>query len=126
MVNLTQTQIEALMDEKGNPKKCLDCGGTASFKLVNGEYHGSVEFCQSCQKTGQATIEIEKEWVECPYCQGGMLVTLPDKKCRYCNGKGVIPKYKVGDVILTYIAKQMVKFKIISETKDKKRLIMVR
>lgn len=26
--------------------------------------------------------------VECEYCQGGELITSPDKVCRYCNGTG--------------------------------------
>jgi len=26
---------------------------------------------------------------ECPYCQGGELLTTPDKVCRYCNGLGI-------------------------------------
>ena len=29
---------------------------------------GEKVYCVTCQGTGQATIEIEKEWVECPEC----------------------------------------------------------
>ena len=66
------------------------------------------ESCE-CQGTGQASIEIEKEWRECDcYCHTkhsperkgkhfGMVSG--DFDCPDCNGNGKIPKYKVGQEI---------------------------
>ena len=60
--------------------------------------------CPFCQGTGQATIEIEKEWIECPNCVKGVIKKYQSpaygKKCLLCDGKGKIPKYKVGQIII--------------------------
>ncbi|MEK6884241.1 MAG: hypothetical protein AABY22_31715, partial [Nanoarchaeota archaeon] len=50
--------------------------------------------------------------------------------CPKCDGKGKIPKYKVGDEINGYyhfnsgIGRIIIKLKIISETEDKWRVIL--
>ena len=96
---------------------------------------------------GQATIEIEKEWVECPVCDGsGKGVRYKARSginmqiaCQSCNSKGKIPKYKVGREIYYCLvcngvvdkwhyekSGEKLKLKIISETEDKQRLIMLK
>ena len=137
MVILTQQQIKTLTGEK-----CPECMGIDEF--VRPYIH-----CKSCNGTGLPTIEIEKEWVECKICngQGGWYMGNEEtgegdcQDCQDCKGKGEIPKYKVGDIIYIhkptgkeviglkpteYYEDEIVKLKIISETKDKQKIQVVR
>ena len=87
-MNITQNQIKAL---KG---KCPECRVKDRVICI-------------CQCTGQATTEIEKEWVECPKCNGSgeyrERVMGVDSDCVYqcnkCNGNGKIQKYNVGQTL---------------------------
>ena len=134
-MNLTQNQIETL---KG---KCPECNGDGyHFEVINGARVTNNLDCPRCQGTGQATIEIEKEYIDCIGCLGvGYFKTHNGVvDCRGCNGKGKIQKYKVGEeiyydpyfkVILTKYQFEdldkiddLIKLKIISETKDKWRV----
>lgn len=83
----------------------------------------------------KAIIEIDKEWVECPKWNASH--ELPFFDCFVCKGKGKISKYKVGDVIQSSniivpndtkftFDRIPIKLKIISETEDKYKVIMVR
>ena len=133
---LSNEQIELL---KG---KCPECEGHDMT------IDGYPQFCLICQDTGKVTIEIEKDWVECPnincsvHFKGFPNIAL----CKVCHGKGKIPKYKVGeDIHLMYCGEcgnideshtaycvtharslhGMHKLKIISETRNKWRVMLV-
>ena len=111
---ITKNKIEALMDEKGNPKKCPECFGTRKTPARRMD-------CRKCKGTGQATIEIKKEWV------GWSPFAIKQKET---------PKHNVGDEIwvdtkckpYTHLGKceHKIKLKIISETEITQRLMMVR
>ena len=90
MVNITQTQIEALIDEKGNARKCPKCIGI-TFVVVMGEK----VYCKTCQGTGKSTITIPKEWVE---DLGSRLNEKNPEMSKVWIKK--IPKYKVGQEII--------------------------
>ncbi|MEK6881376.1 MAG: hypothetical protein AABY22_17265 [Nanoarchaeota archaeon] len=112
-----------MIDEKGNTRKCPECKIKDRVLCI-------------CQGTGKATISIPKEWVECPNIPAELSYHI---NCRICNGKGKIPKYKVGDEIEEFICQHLVsedagleyqhycqdsiKLKIISETEDKWRVV---
>mgnify|MGYP001563461370 CR=1 FL=1 len=111
---------------------------------LKGKCYTSIDhspFC-ICKGTEQATIVIKKEWVECPNCK-----LQPSKdyneqllKCKFCNGKTKIPKYKVGQeiainqftgiIVPTKFVKaeeqiwKLIKLKIISETKTHWRVYL--
>ena len=129
----TKQQIEAL---KGKCPECKGAGGEVGKPMEEG-------MCLLCQGTGNATITIPKEWVECPKCKnlenGGY----------YCNdcykNTGKIQKYKVGDEIniaihSSFCSKYIggiidlgckpscktIKLKIISETETTQQLIIKR
>ena len=91
----TKQQIEAL---KG---KCPKCRGFSRFTLKGYPRKNGQLKCDLCQGTSRATIEIEKEWVECFYCNGeGKPKQFQlELKCHKCNGKGKVQKYQVGDEI---------------------------
>ena len=134
-MNLTNQQIEAL---KG---KCPACeNGRFLPNTIN-------SVCLVCQGTGQETINIEKEWVECCDCH----LYRDDNShfpSKHFGNKGQIPKYKVGDEIEvcedcfcvwiknknttekcslgSCICHNFIKLKIISETEDKQKIQMVR
>ena len=107
-MNLTKTQIKAL---KGECPKCFGTKKTPARRMD----------CRECKGTGQSSIEIKKEWVECELCLRG------------------IPKYKVGEIIdkvvdcdCTNWKKELgkkhgkyISLKIISETEDKWRVTLV-
>ena len=135
-MNLTQNQIEAL---KG---KCPECsGGIIYDPEINGE-----EPCVFCQETGQATIEIEKEWTRCPNCKGDYVLSYTlDEEGRktdpiFCDcNKGKIQKYKVGEEIMETIevtevscheetditiSRRTIRLKILSETEDEWRVCL--
>ena len=143
-MNITKPQIEELIDEKGNPRKCLECGGTLFKKIAGISYP-----CDVCFHTGKATIEIDKELniCKCGCHSEDNAMRLID--CLHLSCKGKISKYKVGyayeihlvcGAIVEYfpqlgikclncnrwikrIKEQLLEIKIISETKQK--LIMV-
>ena len=154
-MNLTQNQIEALMDEKGNPKKCPECYGNGAIDLLRDFENKKKIKCLICQGTGQSSIEIEKEWVECTeLCDcghridrhklGGCQVVHregdDDVDCDCETTFGKIQKYNVGQEIIPELCgnRQLSKtgfcmdcgehhkLKIISETEIMQRLIMVR
>ena len=122
---ITQKQIKALIDEKGNPRKCPECD--------NGSIQG-VD-CHICEGTDKATMEIKKEWVECPNIVAELSYHI---KCNTCKGKGEIQKYQVNEEIeiCGICGKQNqehsrfydnhnfkgLKFKIISETENEQRV----
>mgnify|MGYP001591177554 CR=1 FL=1 len=95
-MNLTQNQIEAL---KG---KCPECD--------NGSIQGLD--CPLCQGSGKATTLIEKEWVECPSCEGHGYYYFNSNNpknyhnCRNCGGtpknigKSKLLKHNIGDEIV--------------------------
>ena len=137
-MNPTKQQPEAL---KG---KCPECRGVGWLYFP---YKGCGEDikpdCLLCQGTGQATIEIKKEWVECNGCSGTGNkpwshiiykdnVKLPTHS--KCSGKGRIQKYKVGEEIwvdtecepYTHLGKceHKVKLKIIGETETEWRVCL--
>lgn len=144
-MQLTKQQIEALKGKCScicHTYPAQDKGKHVEFS--RGRLSGSVD-CPRCVGTGQATIEIEKEWVECLNCKGlGVLERIQgsERKCIDCKGKGKIPKFKVGDGIdICEICGRLnqkhsrfyddhnfksVKLKIISETEDKWIAIEVR
>ena len=119
-MNLTQNQIEAL---KGECPKCFGTKKTPARRMD----------CRECKGTGQSSIEIKKEWVECELCLRE------------------IPKYKVGYIyeihslcgnIVEYFSQlgtkclkcnnwidrnkeRLIKIKIISETETKQYVQMV-
>ena len=115
-MQITQNQVKALIDEKGNARKCPECRIKDRVICV-------------CQGTGKATIKIEKEWIECDclcHIKG---------KIAYCNcapefcKDGKIPKYKVNEEIKlpfkirsidtgNIIGNKIIKLKIISETEN--------
>ena len=68
--------------------------------------------CGTCDNSGKATIEIDKEWVECPNTMHNMGL---DLKCINCLGRtktpNKIPKYKIGDDI-EIIEDEIVTFKL--------------
>ncbi len=143
---ITQTQIKTL---KGN---CPECNHdrTGFFNEWDRVIKKTSfpELC-ICKGTGQATIEIEKEWVECDAVDADKIkqnyhTTIRDKHWKHCkcNGKGKISKYKVGEEIEEFVCHHLIpedagleyqhycedkiKLEIITETEDKQRLIMVR
>ena len=95
-MEITQEQIKILTGEK-----CPECKGYSDYRYL------VVKDCKSCKGTGLPTIEIEKEWVECKICsgQGGWYIGNEEtgegngESCQDCDGKGKIPKYKVGEEI---------------------------
>lgn len=130
-MQLTEQQIEALQG------KCPECNHNR-IGFFN-EWDRTIkktsfpELC-ICKGTGQATIEIKKEWVESCDCSlyrdDGL--HFPSK---HFYGKGRIQKYNVGDVIeeLDSIWNDeepekslvgIVKLKIISETEDKWMVVL--
>ena len=137
-MQINQKQINSLIDENGNPKKCPECFGTRKTPARRMD-------CRKCKGTGQATIEIKKEWVECLGCNGKQKIPinlsqegymLDDElvDCPNCRGKGKIQKYKVEQEIklekdgnphnpLNYV---LIKLKIISETETMQRVVVVR
>ena len=127
-MQINQKQINSLIDENGNPKKCPECFGTRKTPARRMD-------CRKCKGTGQATIEIEKEWVE----REVLGVETQEGKFPY-RTKIKIQKDNVGDEIIPklcgnrQLSKQgycmdcskFHKLKIISETETTQRLIMVR
>ena len=125
-MEITQEQLKTLTGEK-----CPECDGEGNYT------------CPICEGNLYSTIEIEKEWVECP--THSRVPTLFTHK--RCNGKGEIQKYKVGQILflclkcykindfaLANLSKgtlstccefEVIKLKIISETEDKQRIIVV-
>ena len=100
-MNITKNQIKALIDEKGNARKCPECIGKGIWK---GETRGHQSYtCFKCQGSGKATITIPKEWVKCPNCVKGIIRKYQSlaygKKCLLCNSKGNLPKYRVNEEI---------------------------
>ena len=95
-MQLIKEQIETLKE------KCPECKGSGTIYVPMGrDFKGA---CLTCRSTGQAIIEIEKEMIP-------QLVR--------------VPKYKVGDEI-EVVGKWRIKLKIVSETEDKWRLVMVK
>ena len=87
---ITQNQIEIL---KG---KCPECEGHDMT------IDGYPQFCSKYQGTGKATIEIEKEWVECPECERHERECSHEGceyECKLNCVKGKIPKSQVGEEI---------------------------
>ena len=143
-MNITKPQIEELIDEKGNPKKCRKCFGTKKTPARRMD-------CRDCQGTGQATIEIDKELniCKCGCHSEDNAMRLID--CLHLSCKGKIQKYKVGyayeihlvcGTIVEYfpqlgtkclncnrwikrIKEQLLEIKIISETETKQYVQMV-
>ena len=139
-VEPTKEQPEALKEE------CLECGGTLFKKIAGISYP-----CDVCFHTGKATIEIEKEWVECQDCVHWEPYFRNTSFCQLCSNKGKIQKYKVGyayeihlvcGTIVEYfpqlgikclncnrwikrIKEQLLEIEIISETETTQKLIMV-
>ena len=134
-MQLTKQQIEAL---KGKCPECKGDGNTNIHRQHNkfneiDECEPSVCDCPYCQGTGQAVIEIEKEWVECEYCLKGIQHT--NLELSKCNGE--IPKYKFNEEIYYCLVcnKELnkyhkrnsgdaIKLKIISETETTHTLVM--
>ena len=120
-MNITQNQIEALIDEQGNARKCLKCQNrqvVAQFNM-NRSFKRMIT-CPDCQGTGKATIEIEKEWVE---------NKIKFKTINEQDRAGVekITKYKVGDEINAYPRGKVnpLKLKIISETEKEWKVCLI-
>ena len=108
-MNLTSQQLEAL---KG---KCPECNGDGyHFEVINGARVTNNLDCPRCQGTGQATIEIDKEY------EDGYEHLPP----RYRK-----PKYKVGDEIYIWhstlkdviLSKQEYELMLSALDKDEKR-----
>mgnify|MGYP001563778882 CR=1 FL=1 len=127
MMQITQNQIKALIDEQGNARKCLKCQNrqvVAQFNM-NRSFKRMIT-CPDCQGTGKATISIPKEWVVCN-CGG--------KGCTECYGKGKRLKYEVGEEIYYCLnnppcdclggCNNKIRLKIISETEDKWRVCLI-
>ena len=117
-MSLTQNQIEVL---KGKCPKCDGYGAIVPYME-----------CKSCNGLGKATIEIEKE---CK-CGHSIYNHMVKEDCEYDNCDCIIfiPKYKVNDEIciahnhISYCevySDLCKKLKIISETEDKWRVVMV-
>ena len=154
-MQITQNQIKALIDEKGNARKCNYVGRTEDShyywrvtcidgKLIdkNAISHGD---CQKCLGSGKVIISIPKEWVECPNCEGKSYPLFADVisivNCGLCFGKGKIQKYEVGDEIVInpftsvvvpvdFVEAEgeiwkLIKLKIISETENEWKVCLV-
>lgn len=131
ITQITAKEIEAL---KG---KCLRCFNTSHNPDDECDCFDICKSCGLCSGIGQATIEIDKEWVECP----NIITELSyHSNCKVCKGKGKISKYKVGEEIIPKLCGnrqlskagycmdcgEFHKLKIISETEDKQRVIEVK
>ena len=132
-MNLTQNQIKALIDEKGNARKCPECIGMGIY-----DDEKVRKFCKVCQGSGKSTISIPKEWVECGRCHGQGKHSQKDgddrvyfiRTCKLCKGKGKIQKHNVGEEIevdldYTKFGIWSIKLKIISEIEDKQQIVEV-
>ena len=138
-MQLTKQQIEAL---KGKCKGCDNTGEQLGMVAkTEGGMFCAMQTCEVCLGNKKATIEIDKEWVECSICDGS-------GECDSC-ANGYIPKYQVGQklflclkcykintIVLASIKRYMeyilstccefrvLKLKIISETEDKLRICL--
>ena len=130
-MNLTPQQIKALTGEK-----CPECKGLGFVNEFETPLADGFE-CKSCNGTGLPTIEIKKEMVECKCgCHSeNNAMRLID--CLHYSCKGKIPKYRVNQTIYyckkdkvfdnePFNCRHEIKLKIISETKDKWKIQMVR
>ena len=124
-MQITKNHIKALIDEKGNARKCPQCDGDKEFW----DHHKQMSNpCDICQGTGKATKTIPKEWVECKH-------QWTSDECEICNAEK-IPKYNVDEIIYyceqckgivpicTHKKEWVHKLKIISETEDEQTLVI--
>ena len=123
-MNITKPQIEELIDEKGNPRKCLECGGTLFKKIAGISYP-----CDVCFHTGKATIEIDKELniCKCGCHSEDNAMRLID--CLHLSCEGKIQKQRIGDEIYIWhstlkdviLSKQEYELMLSALDKDEKR-----
>ena len=109
------------------------------IEALKGKCYTSIDHSPlcTCKGSGNATITIPKEWVECPECERHERECSHEGceyECKLNCDKGKIPKYKVGDNIwadteckpYTHLGdcEHKIKLKIISETETTQTLVM--